>query len=66
MSKKNVGVIMDDKIYNNANVKSNFELLNNEVQKQSDIATNRSLKNMLEAFRMTLECFVPKTQDKDK
>lgn len=66
MSKKNVRVIMDDKIYNNANVKSNFELFNNEVQKQSDAATNRSLKNMLEAFRMTLECFVPKTQDKDK
>lgn len=66
MSKKNVRVIMDDKIYNNTNVKSNFELFNNEVQKQSDAATNRSLKNMLEAFRMTLECFVPKTQDKDK
>ena len=32
MSKKNVRVIMDDKIYN-ANVKSNFELFNNEVQK---------------------------------
>jgi hypothetical protein len=64
MSKKHVGVIMDDKIYNNANVKSNFELFNNEVQKQSDVATNHSLKNMLEAFRMTLECFVSKTQDK--
>jgi hypothetical protein len=56
---------MDDKTYNNANVKSNFELFNNyKVQKHSDAATNHSLKNILETFRMTLECFVPKTQDK--
>lgn len=57
---------MDDRIYNNMDVKNNnFELFNNyKVQKHPDIAEIYALRNIMKAFRMTLECFVPKTQDK--
>lgn len=57
---------MDDKIYNNPNIKNNnSELFNNyKVQNHSNTADIYALRKLLKAFRMTLECLVPKTQDK--
>lgn len=57
---------MDDSIYNNTNVKNNnFEIFNNyKVQKHSDIAEIHALRDIMKAFRMTMECFLHKSQSK--
>lgn len=56
---------MDDRIYNNTNVNNDFEIFDiYNKQKHSDMAEINALREIMKAFRMTLECFSHEPQNK--
>ena len=56
---------MDDRIYNNTNVNNDFEIFNNyNEQKHSGMTEIHALREIMKAFRTTLECFSHEPQNK--